>query len=409
MALSTNLLLTGEVLRQKWRSFANRCGIPADQQLSLSNGWMERFKKRHGLREFKRHGEAASADQEDQSSGVKGKKTRLTYAFTVNADGSDKLPPLVIGRWKKPRTFGNHSAAQLGFLYRNNAKAWMTTILYQEWILNLDRDMVAKGRNILLLQDNFSAHVPPEELRAIRVKNFKANLTAHVQPDDQGIIRCFKAHYRAKFIERAINRYDSGITPSAIYDINQLEAMRLAEAAWREVDATTIRHCWRKAGILPIFPDTPVPMPTIPISSLLRTDAPDPVAEAESSVERALDELVDTGALQKANRMDLNSLLNPAVEAQVISEISEEDIFCAVQEQKETGDGAGGDDEPVEVCPTRSEVLQAAALLTRYSGSVDDPLARKLEDLLARFTRQVRIESQASMRNTSITNYFARK
>ena len=35
--------------------------------------------------------------------GVKGKKTRLTYALTANADGSDKLPALIIGKAAQPR------------------------------------------------------------------------------------------------------------------------------------------------------------------------------------------------------------------------------------------------------------------------------------------------------------------
>ena len=35
-------------------------------------------------------------------SGVKGKKVRLTYAFTSNVDGSEKLPPIIISKAKKP-------------------------------------------------------------------------------------------------------------------------------------------------------------------------------------------------------------------------------------------------------------------------------------------------------------------
>ena len=49
----------------------------------------------------------------------------------------------------------------------------------------------------------------------------------------------------------AIDHYDTGVTPSAIYEINQLQAMQLADEAWKEVDATMIRQCWKKSGILP--------------------------------------------------------------------------------------------------------------------------------------------------------------
>ena len=63
-AMSHNILLTGEVLRQKWMKFADLVGVPDDERLSLSNGWLEKFKKRNGLKEFKRHGEASSATSE---------------------------------------------------------------------------------------------------------------------------------------------------------------------------------------------------------------------------------------------------------------------------------------------------------------------------------------------------------
>ncbi|KIK72255.1 hypothetical protein PAXRUDRAFT_84978, partial [Paxillus rubicundulus Ve08.2h10] len=59
-----------------------------------------------------------------------------------------------------------------------------------------------------------------------------------VQPNDQGIICCFKAHYWAKFIHCSIDLYEAGITPTHVYDIDQLEAMCLADKAWNEVDIT---------------------------------------------------------------------------------------------------------------------------------------------------------------------------
>lgn len=60
-AMAHGIHLTGDVLRHKWRSFADRAGIPEDDRLNLSVGWLQKFKARAGLNEFKRHGEAASA------------------------------------------------------------------------------------------------------------------------------------------------------------------------------------------------------------------------------------------------------------------------------------------------------------------------------------------------------------
>ncbi|KAK2459337.1 hypothetical protein APHAL10511_008651 [Amanita phalloides] len=112
---------------------------------------------------------------------------------------------------------------------------------------------------------------------------------------DQGIIKSFKAHYCAKYIQHAIDRYDCGITPSQIYDINQLEAMQYADEAWDNVDVMMIRHCWHKAGILPnnISSFTP----SLPISALVN-----PVEDkAEKMVKDTLDRLELTGVLQSSN------------------------------------------------------------------------------------------------------------
>lgn len=131
----------------------------------------------------------------------------------------------VIGKARKPHAFQNKTGLQHGFYYQNNAKAWMTTSLYQECLFDWDQTLHDNERKVLLLQDNFSGHIIPDTLTNIRVENFEPNLTVHVQPNDQGIIRCFKAHYHAKFIQRAVDLYKSSTTPSKIYDIDQLEAM----------------------------------------------------------------------------------------------------------------------------------------------------------------------------------------
>ena len=59
-AMADNMLLTGEVLRQKWKKFAELVGVPDDERLKLSEGWLNRYKARNGLKGIKRHGEAAS-------------------------------------------------------------------------------------------------------------------------------------------------------------------------------------------------------------------------------------------------------------------------------------------------------------------------------------------------------------
>jgi hypothetical protein len=335
----------------------------------------------------------------------------LTYLLTANATGSEKLPPFIIGKAARPRAFNKKSGAQLGFYYRNNAKAWMTAELYQDWLKQWDRDLQVKGRKILLFQDNFAGHIIPDGLQNIRVENFEPNLTSHVQPNDQGIIRCFKAHYRAQFIQRAVDRYDKGITPAEIYNINQLQAMRIADLAFHDVDATTIRKCWHKAGILPDSLSTLTNSPQIPISSLLN----DPIPCAEMQVETALDDLVATGALQETNRMDIESLLNPLSESQILTETSDAEIYQAVMDAVHACENMeinGGDDidkdTPPEPRPTRREVLKAVSTIGRYAADLNDPILRKIEGLLGLFNRKLSLEETRSMQATQLTDFFKR-
>ena len=248
-------------------------------------------------------------------------------------DGSEKLPPMIIGKAQKPRTFHKKTGAQLGFYYWTNAKAWMTAKLYQEWISDWDHKLRATGRRILLFQDNFSGHIPPEGLTQICIKNSEPNLTAHIQPMDQGIIRCFKAHYHTGFIHHSIDNYNSGTTPSEIYSIDQLEAMCLAQNAWLKVDTSTIQHCWQKARILPEMTDTVLTQPTVPVSLLVNPH--DPILFAKNQLTLALDKLEGTGVLQPSNRMSISDLLNPVDEAHSILTTTDEDIYISVIETRQ--------------------------------------------------------------------------
>ena len=334
----------------------------------------------------------------------------------MNADGLQKLSPLVIRKAQKPRAFKNKTTMQLSFNYRNNAKAWMTSSIYQEWLLDWDRKLRNEGRKVLFFQDNFSGHIVPDSLTNISAINFEPNLTVHVQLNDQGIIRCFKANYRAKFIQCAVDLYESGTTPSQIYDINQLEAMRLADSAWSEVDTITIQNCWRKAGILPdaVANSSPPIRPTLPISVLVHnTEAPnDPISDAEKLITTALDNLETTGALQRSNHMDIAELLNPIAESLNVFNATDNDIFemvmAAKAAQEANSDGsnevANSDnvrDAPTELVPTRQEVLQAAAVLRKYVNELDDLFARKLEMMLGSFGQRTWVLGVQNMKDNN--------
>jgi len=108
----------------------------------------------------------------------------------------------------------------------------------------------------------------------------------------------------------------------------------------------------------------------------------DPIVEAERQVEIALDDLVATGALQTKNRMDINALLNPEGESQIMTETSDKEIYHAVmdavkaRENIEINGGDNIDDEAfIEPRPTRREVLKAVSTIGKCIDDSSDPTA----------------------------------
>jgi hypothetical protein len=87
-------------------------------------------------------------------------------------------------------------------------------------------------------------------------------------------------------------------------------------------------------------------------------------------------------------------------------EVTDDDVFETVQQHRdaEEDDGDGNAKKP-----TRKEALIAASTIQKYIVDINDPFARKLEEVLASFGRHVRLEDSQAMRATHITDYFARK
>lgn len=55
------IILTDAILIEKAKNFAQMLHV-SESGLKFSHGWLDRFKKRHGLKQIKKHGEDASAD-----------------------------------------------------------------------------------------------------------------------------------------------------------------------------------------------------------------------------------------------------------------------------------------------------------------------------------------------------------
>ncbi|KAI7957779.1 hypothetical protein MJO29_001978 [Puccinia striiformis f. sp. tritici] len=438
-AIHCNMTITGDIIKARWRDFARLAGIPSEEWLKLSGGWLDSFKRRHQLKSYRKHGEAASADITvvesevervkeitkdyllkdifnmdetglfysmppdtglafNKSHGVKGNKTRMTLAVTCNADGTEKLPILFIGKYKRPRCFKKKQARDYGYEYYNNGNAWMTSEIFENWLLTWNSKLRAEKRSILLLVDNFRGHAVPEDgMSNIRVEFFAPNLTSHVQPLDAGIIKSLKSHYRKKAISRSISVFtELGGTTSAsdIFNVNQLVAMKMATQAWANVSQATISNCWGKTKI------------TNQASMNCSEKVDKAIQDTNKSIESQLDTLQQIGLVLPVNRMSIEHLLNPDGENNEAARMwSNEEIFELVEEESRQESDAVDNlvaTEPPTKRPTKSEMLRhvSQALLYLEDQSEHDNLIANLEEFQQHLLKEIHFGgSQAGIKD----------
>lgn len=176
---ASNIPVNVELLREKALELSKSYDM---ENFSASHGWVEKFKNRHGLASRVLSGESASVDNDsvaqwmtdlktliskyepkdiyncdetglfyrlmpDRTLAFKGEschggkksKERLTALLCCNADGSDKLNPLIIGKSKNPRCFKN--VKKLPCDYTSNKTAWMTSNIFLDFLHKFDRKM----------------------------------------------------------------------------------------------------------------------------------------------------------------------------------------------------------------------------------------------------------------------------
>ncbi|GBM46776.1 Tigger transposable element-derived protein 4 [Araneus ventricosus] len=181
--------------------------------------------------------------KDEECRGGKQSKVRSTVLLAANEDGSERLPPLTIGRSEKPRCFAK--VKSFPFKYKANRKARMTSEIIEDWLNSFDRYMRVKKRKIIIFIDNCSAHSNLPALKNVSVKFFPANTTSDLQPMDQGKIRSFKVNYRRQTVRKLVDTIDEGSTLSKI---DVLDCMRMTDYVWRDVSQKTAKNCFKKAG-----------------------------------------------------------------------------------------------------------------------------------------------------------------
>ena len=275
------------ILKEKAIQLAIMHGVAG--KFKASDGYLDKFMKRQSIMMNKSHGEAANVVQSvvdewkqslpqlissfspddifncdelglffkltpSRSYSIKGKsfrtgkhsKERVTLLLCANMSATEKLPPLLIGKSENPRCFKGIKRKPVR--YRFNRKAWMTSVLFEEWLNTVNAQMREKKRKIVLFLDNCPAHPMHVPLSNITLCPLPANTTSVLQPMDQGIIKCFKCYYRKQLVRYVVNELhvNKEITIEKI-KVDLLMASKWIRTAWANVTAETIRNCFRKA------------------------------------------------------------------------------------------------------------------------------------------------------------------
>lgn len=107
----------------------------------------------------------------------------------------------------------------------------------------LRENLQRKNQNILLLVDNCPAQCKVK-LKNIRLEFLPPNLTASLQPMDQGVIKCLKDYFRRFLVLKMIENAERKVTT----EISLLDAIIMLKKACDTVTSDTIANCFSHAG-----------------------------------------------------------------------------------------------------------------------------------------------------------------
>ena len=111
----------------------------------------------------------------EKCTGGKMSKERLTLFICANTAG-EIAKPIVIGKAACPRPFRHLDRTTLPVHWRFNKKAWMTSLIMEEWLHSFNGKMKSEGRKVILFLDNATCH-PKIHLSNVKMAYFPPNTT----------------------------------------------------------------------------------------------------------------------------------------------------------------------------------------------------------------------------------------
>ena len=383
---SRNVVVTASILKTKAKKLAERINI---KEFHASDGWLDRWKNRYNVSFKTVSGEGNSCTAEmiapwkettlptilskykldeiynadefglffrmqpnkslnlrsDACVGGKPSKIRLTGMAAGNAM-SDKLPMFVIGKSKSPLCF--KGVKHLPYRYRNQNKSWIDSVLFEEWIREIDGKFTKEKKKIALLIDNCPAHPTIDNLTSIELIFLPPNTTSKLQPMDQGVIRSLKAYYKSLAMQRLVAAIDKG-KYLPVFSI--LDAMKMLDLAWQKVKNSTIINYFAKAGI------------SKEQQKSAQLDDDDPFKDLQNQIEKFGDFYPPGTTAEVVISADENVM-------STVPLLTDEELIEEVMNGGNTDDGDDEEDDGADVlspvCPKVSDVQNALQVLRDY-------------------------------------------
>ncbi|XP_008554234.1 jerky protein homolog-like [Microplitis demolitor] len=266
-------------------------------EFTASQGWLDKWKKRHGVRKIVVSGEKLSANHQaaddyqqsfsemiakeeltadqifncdesglifrniprvtlsaknESAAGFKVQKERVTIMACSNASGTLKFPIVLIGKSMKPSAI--QKLSHIPVSYKSQKSAWMTGPLFEKWFYDefvprVTEFLQSKGLPIkaVLFVDICGSH--PQNLKkgGIRVEFLPPYTTSLIQPMDQGCLQSLKMNYRVHLMSFLLSKLDDGLSViEALKQITMKEVIFWVSDAWNAVSQTTIIKSWKQ-------------------------------------------------------------------------------------------------------------------------------------------------------------------
>ena len=164
-------------------------------------------------------------------SGGKKSKERVTLLLCGSMTG-EKLPPLVIGKFKTPRCLRGMERQSFPCRYDYSKNAWMTSAIFQSWLTDVNRKMINQRRSIIMFLDNAPCHSKLVTFSNVKLAWLPPNCSAVLQPMDQGVIWSFKCSFRKILLEFLLPLLENEPLNARTY-VDVLMAMHLVKKLGR--------------------------------------------------------------------------------------------------------------------------------------------------------------------------------